>query len=370
MKKKMLYIMHIDWNWIKQRPQFLAEGLSKYYDVTVAYQRSYRTHGFTKNEKSELNTFRFLAIPFKSRIKMLFMLNSYFVKLQIKLMLLLNKYELVWVTHPLLYSYLPKNNPSKIIYDCMDDALEFPKIKNNANMKKQFFNLENELCHASDIIFSSSHYLKNKLIDRYGILEEKVVVVNNGIHLKNLENAVLPQDIKKYFNPKFKNIVYIGTISEWFDFNLILKSLEEVQGINYLLFGPTEIKIPIHKNIIYCGSVNHGYVSSIMQCADLLIMPFKVNELIKSVNPVKAYEYIYSGKPALIVQYEETEKFKDFLYLYNDDNEYIGIVKNIIFNKMTKNISNEDRKILIKDSTWSSKVKEIINTIEAKNIND
>ena len=36
-RKKMLYIMGIDWNWICQRPQILAEYLSKDYDITVAY---------------------------------------------------------------------------------------------------------------------------------------------------------------------------------------------------------------------------------------------------------------------------------------------------------------------------------------------
>ena len=30
--------MHIDWNWIKQRPHFLAEGLNEYCDITVLYQ--------------------------------------------------------------------------------------------------------------------------------------------------------------------------------------------------------------------------------------------------------------------------------------------------------------------------------------------
>ena len=366
----MLYIMHIDWNWIKQRPQFLAEELSEYYDVTIAYQKSYRTHGFTRDEKPKIDTFVFLTIPFKGRMKLLTIINSYFVKFQIKLLLLTKKYEVIWLTHPLLYSYIPRSSSSKIIYDCMDDALEFPKIKNNSIMKKHFFDLENKLCFASDIIFSSSQYLKNKLINRYKVLEKKVVVVNNGIHLKNLENNELPHEIKKWFNTKFKNIVYIGTISEWFDFDLIFKSLNEIDGINYLLFGPTEIGIPKHKNIIHCGSVNHEYVSSIMQYADLLIMPFKVNELIKSVNPVKAYEYIYSGKPALIVQYEETEKFKEFLYLYNSDKEYISIVKNIIFNEMSKNISKEKRENLIQDASWNNKAKEIITTIEAKNMND
>jgi len=41
MKSKILYLMHVDWEWIKQRPQFIAEGLSKFYDVHVFFPVSY-----------------------------------------------------------------------------------------------------------------------------------------------------------------------------------------------------------------------------------------------------------------------------------------------------------------------------------------
>ena len=37
--KKILYLMGIDWYWIKQRPQIIAEMLNKDYDVTVAYYK-------------------------------------------------------------------------------------------------------------------------------------------------------------------------------------------------------------------------------------------------------------------------------------------------------------------------------------------
>ena len=37
--KKILYLMGIDWYWIKQRPQIIAEMLDRDYDVTVAYYK-------------------------------------------------------------------------------------------------------------------------------------------------------------------------------------------------------------------------------------------------------------------------------------------------------------------------------------------
>ena len=35
MKIKLLYLMHAPWSWIKQRPHFIAEELSKIYILSV-----------------------------------------------------------------------------------------------------------------------------------------------------------------------------------------------------------------------------------------------------------------------------------------------------------------------------------------------
>jgi hypothetical protein len=71
--------MHVEWNWIKQRPHFLAEGLSKYFDVEVRYERGF---GFNKkltyNQKKDTAHLRIRSIkrlPF-NRFHIIYLLNS------------------------------------------------------------------------------------------------------------------------------------------------------------------------------------------------------------------------------------------------------------------------------------------------------
>ena len=100
----------------------------------------------------------------------------------------------------------------------------------------------------------------------------------------------------------------------------------------------------------------------IIQLSYALVMPFVVNELIRSVNPVKLYEYIYSGKPVIAARYEETEKFGDFVYLYKDSSDFIRIVETI-------NKANKDEDYLTKcrdfvmSNTWESRCKVINNAL-------
>jgi teichuronic acid biosynthesis glycosyltransferase TuaH len=365
MNYKILYLMHIPWNWVKQRPHFIAENLSRYFDVTVLYQKPFRRRNLVLNSVSNLVQIKeFYGIPFKNRSVLLNLINNFFVRVQFKINNLFNKnkYDIVWITNPEMYQYLKYIIDDKIlVYDCMDDALEFPLIKSNKWLFENLYKLEEELCVRSNLIFCSSDYLKNKLVNRYKFDIKKIKTINNGINLDNLYiQSDIPSEIKELFVGEDKKLVYIGTISEWFDFDLVLESLNQCNGIKYLLFGPTEVKIPKHKNLIYYGPIIHEYVSTIMKMSDILVMPFKVNELVKSVNPVKVYEYIYSGKPSLVVKYEETKKFDRYVFLYNSYDDYLETIKNILSNKLHMNLSESEKFNFLERATWQYRVKEMI----------
>lgn len=51
-------------------------------------------------------------------------------------------------------------------------------------------------------------------------------------------------------------------------------------------------------------------------------MPFIINDIIESVDPVKLYEYINFNKNILTSYYEEIDRFDPFVYFYNSYDEF------------------------------------------------
>ena len=51
---KILYLMHVDWNWIKQRPHCIAEGLAKNNNEVEVYYIGRKKEVLVKNETSIL----------------------------------------------------------------------------------------------------------------------------------------------------------------------------------------------------------------------------------------------------------------------------------------------------------------------------
>lgn len=357
---RILYLMHTPWGWIKQRPHFLAEGLFLENDVTVVFKKEYVSRTLTNNELTvpHVELFR---LPFE-RFWIIRLISSLLIKLQI--VLIINSYDVIWLTHPMLLSWVPRKFTRKcMIYDCMDDALEF-KMTEDKRIKLK--TKEEFIYNNSSLVFSSSEYLKQKLISRYGYRD--ITVVNNAL---NKVSSELSSHISKeeiYNNCSFK-IIYIGTISSWFDFKLIDLLLKEYNNIELYLYGPTEVVIPMHNRIHYKGPIEHNLVYSVMAQANLLIMPFIVNELIRSVNPVKLYEYISSGVPSLAPRYNESEKFEDYVFLYSTHEECIKIVYKIMKGELQNKRDICDCIQFAKSNTWNNRV-DVINKCINKVINE
>lgn len=355
MSKKVLYLIHVDWESIKQRPQFIAEGLSKYYEVHVFFPVSFLTKfkRLIKNKKySNLSINPILSLPFNTKIWPIHKLNETLWKLYFKFIIKKYNSEYIWITYPTLYGYIPSDTKSKIIYDCMDDVLSFEHVPS----KDKLLISEKKLISKSSVIFVSANSLADKL-DKREKCKDKIVLNRNAFDGKifDLETNYLTDQKKTY------KIGYVGSISYWFDFESLYYTLKKHKNIEYHLIGPMECisKIKTHERMKLYGPVNHKDLYSYTQNFDCLIMPFKLNELIASVDPVKLNEYINYNKPIISIYYDEIKRFSPFVSFYHTKEDLDMLLDNLIKQNFTKKYSNKQRIEFLRSNTWNERVKNI-----------
>lgn len=371
------YISHVPWDDIKQRPQFLALQMSRdfrvFYMQNIGLSRIFTGQKNVRCKQSVINEFLTVKgiwwinqYKIQNRIIKWFAgaFNSIFIK---KYRLLLNNTTYIWFTHPSKYDQFKNIIPhhARVVYDCMDDALEF---ENYYISRKRLFEIEAELIKRASFVVCSSLYLQKKLVNRYKMIGNSIVV-NNAIELPSIkDNVSTPLEISQMINDISHlsyPLIYIGAISAWFDFDLILNLLGSINDVNLVLVGPKSVAIPDHDRIKWYAPIERKYIFNIMPLAFALVMPFKINELIRSVNPVKLYEYIYSGKPSIAPRYSESEKFEGYTLLYDSPQNFIGIVNGLI--SKTINIPDYDKSVLFaKSNTWSERYKMIKELLASK----
>ena len=353
--KKLLYLSHVSWDWTKQRPQFIAEGLSKYYDVLYVQDSSIWKRKRKRN-KNEIVRYKDLwCFPF-GRFRVVRFLSCLIHKIQ--LYSLCRKADVIWFTSPGVFEWIDVNffSNKMTVYDCMDDMVELYPYNNEMRDN------EEKIYKKAGIVISSSYHLANKLKQRYG--QREIQIVNNAISsdFDNITNT-LPSDYIQYFKRGKIIITYVGSISSWMDFDLLIAILDKFPMITINLWGPIhDVNILEHRGINFCGVVEHKYVSSILSASDILIMPFVVNELIESVNPVKLYEYIFSGKPCLAPKYGESLQFGDYVNLYDSHGDCLAKIKMILDGEHRQKTLMDCRKF-VQNNTWENRVMVIYRAI-------
>lgn len=352
--KKILYLSHVAWGWIKQRPQFIAEELSRGFQIDCYYTKSNKfsnANGDFKEGNLTVKGFRFWPFERITFIPLTWLdginkliFNSYHIDIA--------EYDIIWITDPRYYFLIKgKTRGKTLVYDCMDDMLEFPYMKRYPKLAKYEASEEKQLLQDADIVLCSAKALQGKLEKRYG-RHYDMTIVNNAI----TNDITMYSEIGEPLPPN--SLVYIGTISEWFDFKSVLSALDKHPELNILLYGPIRMQNPpVHERLFFKETVNHNEILGIMNNAAGLMMPFVVNELIESVNPVKLYEYIFSGKPICASRYGETEKFADYVTLYTGEREFDDFVGKLLSNDIVVD-SMKMRDFAI-NNTWQSRAEQI-----------
>lgn len=335
---KLLYLMHVDKKWIKQRPHFLAEKLSTNLEVTVLYARANKRSNLRKDSQLDIPAWPLLQAPLR-HIYIMRILNDAMLSVQYLFWILLIRPTHVLIPLPDMYSSIFKLLGIKIIYDCMDDALGFSSEERVNSFRAS---KERRLCSSTSLLVTSSANLAKKINSRYGIQPD--AIIRNAF---NGELSILPTQTTN--SPRI--LGYFGTISHWFDFESVLPVLKRL-GCILKLAGPCEIALPESPYIEYCGILNHAELQKFAMSADIMIMPFMINDLIRSVDPVKLYEYINFGKAIVSVRYPEVERFGDFCEFYNNTNELELAIRSAIDRRK---YTEEQRLTFLASNTWGTR---------------
>jgi glycosyltransferase involved in cell wall biosynthesis len=200
-------------------------------------------------------------------------------------------------------SYWTPHTRSKcLIYDCVDEHSEYPYREKNKDFVKK---LEIELIRKSDLVFVTGQ----ELFKKKSILHANTHIIPNGVDFElfaeKQNNDAMDPDIADLSGTV---ILYIGGIFEWFDLDLVHSLAEKRPNWHFVLVGPsnyTKTILQKYENIIYVGKKKRELLPQYLNRSQVCMIPFLLNGLTHSVNPLKLYEYWAAGKPVVSVAMKE-----------------------------------------------------------------
>ncbi len=357
-EKKIAYISHIDWGWIKQRPQFLAECLAENNVVDYFYfpnAENKNAEYKNVNNNPRLDFIPLIKLPFSGRISVIkriqVLMNSYKIRAK--------DYDIIWVCSPEVLSRVDViSMKASIIYDCMDDMIESHAMPKYKSMLLLY---ERQLLEKSSCVFVSSESLRLKMLRR-GCDEHKMSVIYNATNISSLLGGNDKEVVRKDENMFI--VTYFGTISRWIDTEILYRILndKDLGYVHIRLIGPIDIELKKHPRLECVAPVPHDKLSLYTAGTDLFILPFILNDITLSVDPVKLYEYIAFQHNIASVYYAELDRYSEFVNFYKNYHDLKDIISQLhSIGSLTYDPCRAE--VFVLANTWRNRSEEITEII-------
>lgn len=332
---KLIYLSPVHWSSYKQRPHFmvqsfLAKGVESVLWINPYPARLPRIEDFFREKSlyqqgTDIPPQIFVLSPQMFPVEPLPVVrhvNTFFMN---KVVGEIRNYLdddpfILGIGRPVMLGHklLIELSPQWSFYDAMDDFPEFYTGLSRNSLKEY----ENDISEKVDVLFVSSTSLKTKF-------------ANRGHDPKLICNACQLPDFKKiHFKTENKNILgYIGVVASWFDWELVCDIAERLPAFRVRIIGPV-FNPPGRKlpgNIEVYPPCSHSEIVSHLCQFTAGLIPFKINKLTESVDPIKYYEYRALGIPTM------STKFGEMLYRKRDDGVFF-LEKNVCFSTLIKDV--------------------------------
>jgi GT2 family glycosyltransferase len=354
----VLYIMHVDWEWIWQRPHEFAKQLGKDFDVLVLYPVGRRRAAVVPNNRDGLALRPFLQLYKRREFRFIAAVNRMEVRWFLWRAVRRFHPDVVWVTHPELVEYLPARLPARVVYDCMDDALAFPQP---AVFTDRMRRDEAVLIHRADAVLTSSASLGQTLRARYGA-NVRTHLVRNGCDGGQPASST---SISKGADGLWQ-IGYVGTLAN-VDVEALMTLVREVPEISVDLVGPVILWTgpTDHPRVRLRGAMKHDLLSDFAATCCCMVAPFPRTQLVLGVDPVKLYEYVNWGRPIVCLRYPEVERFGDFVEFYETPEELVRLISRMLSEGFVRKYTDEQRTVFLTENTWDVRGNQICEKVRS-----
>jgi len=208
-------------------------------------------------------------------------------------------------------------------------------------------NLEVKLLNQFDLVIATSeNLLKTRKNNR-----SETLLLTHGFEI-----GIFKETNSSYSKSTIKTIGYYGLIDDRCDIDLLTDLAMTMPNLIFKIIGewrvPNENISELH-NVEQIGAVPYSELPKYTRDIDIFILPYRINELTKSINPLKLKEYLATGKPIISTPLPEVIKLSRFINIASNVEEFRKVINYLITNEIDND--NKDLIDYLDGESWEKK---------------
>ena len=269
-----------------------------------------------------------------------------------------------------------KENCFDVYYDVMDDWERF----HEAGQAPWYAG-----CIEEGVILNANRVsaVSEPLVQKFSWLREDIMCVGNGydpdrappsvVTLTERTDSNAPSTIdcnadEESAEGRTITVGYFGHLTDaWFDWQLILETAEKHGNVFFEIIGYGESaairkRVQASDNIQLIGKVEPEQLHKYAERWHAAMIPFKKSELAAAVDPIKVYEYLYFGVPAVVTGIPHLSGFPYVEVVDNDSGLFYSAVERAYERKQSGEIDHSVISSFLADKTWEKRFDRVFET--------
>jgi len=255
-----------------------------------------------------------------------------------------------WVILPSAASIVRHLKPEKVIYYCVDEWSAFSFLDG-----KSMQELEAQLIAQSDMVFVSAE----TLYQTKRPMNPRTYLVPHGVDNEHFARARQPATP---IAPELVNLLrpivgFWGSIHDWVDLDIIEHMARRHPEWSIVLVGRVAVDVSALvtlPNVHLLSGRPYASLPSYAKGFSAAILPFKINRLTDSVNPIKLREYLAAGLPVVSTPLPEVKAFNELVRIGRTPAEFVTQVELAL--EETGEAAANRRVAAIGKDTWHARV--------------
>jgi glycosyltransferase involved in cell wall biosynthesis len=258
----------------------------------------------------------------------------------------------IWSFCPDIAYLLDEFRAEKVVYYCVDDFAHFSGYDS-----LQVARDEQALCRRADLVITTSGALQQAK----AALNPNTVLVPHGVdhdHFAAALNEPLPEpaDLAAIPHPR---IGFFGLIRDWVDLDLVAAVARRRPEWNFIFLGDSTVDLGPYRQVAgmhFLGNRPYQQLPAYCRGLDAAIIPFKLNELTRAVNPIKLREYLSAGLPVVSTPLPEVQRYGEWVELAEDPEGFARALERVMRQTPAQRRSASSA---MRQETWQAKLEQI-----------
>ena len=273
----------------------------------------------------------------------------------------------LWMFQPNGAFLIGHLDESVVVYYCTDEWSEFPHLD-----RAKVAVLEHELLEKADVCFAASEplaeskkrYNPNTFLAVHGVDYERFV--------RALDPATaIPDDIAAIPRPL---IGFFGVIRDHLDKDLLTKIADSHPEWSLVLIGSIRMNVDelrARPNIHFLGLRPIDALPGYCKYFSVGIIPYRQNDFIRNVNPIKLRQYLSAGLPVVSTFMVEVQRLSHLVTIAHNHEDFIAGIEEAV--ETDTPLKRSQRSDAMRQEGWGEKVAHVcdrvMQTKAAKNQN-